>query len=399
MAKDPNRKKVFLQQTVKCPHCNVVYERVSPSLLGRIIPCKQCGQKFQVPEQTPPESCPAGAVNASAGAAVSWTRVSLVVGGFAGILLVPTLIAVILLVGASDQSPRIARHDISTDLDLDEQAAPPERQTNQAPDHEAGKTGPEKAGRDAEPAPAKGPAKQRQAEQPEKEPPPVAGPPAGMQPPIAAKNERPSSAETVPQKEVPKALPERKSEQKAPKKNFIPPFIPEKEIVARVKKAGGKVGKVTISLAWQNYNDLDLHVLTSQGERISYQNRRSRCGGQLDVDQNVSPTTTTPVENIYWLESSPPKGPLKIYVHHYRNHRLRGCQDPTRFVVRAQVGDVVKVYQGRVSFSGSFRPTTNLGTVLVATIDPQRFQEAGGAAPVPPKNRPNGKRKDKRATP
>jgi len=98
----------------------------------------------------------------------------------------------------------------------------------------------------------------------------------------------------------------------------------EKEIATRVEKAGGKIGKVTISLAWQNRNDLDLHVLTAKGEDICFHNRRSSCGGMLDVDQNVLPHTSTPVENVFWPPNVAPKGPLKVYVHHYRNHRVAG---------------------------------------------------------------------------
>lgn len=134
---------------------------------------------------------------------------------------------------------------------------------------------------------------------------------------------------------------------------MIQPLVPEKEITERVVRAGGKIGDVTVSLAWNNRNDLDLHVVTSSGEKIYYAHRRSRCGGQLDVDQNVSPTTMKAVENIFWSAQSPPKGPFKIYVHHYRNHFLPDCKDPTPFVVRVQIGDDIKLYNGSVSFQGN----------------------------------------------
>jgi hypothetical protein len=154
-----------------------------------------------------------------------------------------------------------------------------------------------------------------------------------------------------------------------PKKDVMLPFIPNEEIVSRVRKAGGQIGKVTISLAWKNRNDLDLHVLTSQGEDICFHHTRSRCGGMLDVDQNVQPTTMTPVENVFWPAQSPPKGPLKIYVHHYCNHRLPDCTDPTRFIVRVQVDDDVKTYEGEVSFRGiSALPRAPAGMTFVAEV-------------------------------
>lgn len=138
-----------------------------------------------------------------------------------------------------------------------------------------------------------------------------------------------------------------------PTQAVIAPFIVDKEIAARVIKAGGKIGKVTVTLAWNNRNDLDLHVVTHTGEKIFYAHPRSRCGGQLDIDQNVSPTTTTPVENIYWPANAPPKGPIKIFVHHYRNHGLPDCKAPTRFVVRVQIDDEVRHFNGSVSFSSN----------------------------------------------
>jgi hypothetical protein len=40
-------------------------------------------------------------------------------------------------------------------------------------------------------------------------------------------------------------------------------------------------------------------------------------------------------------------------VHHYANHGLPGCEDPTRFVVRVQIDNEVRVFEGSVSFSNN----------------------------------------------
>ena len=75
-----------------------------------------------------------------------------------------------------------------------------------------------------------------------------------------------------------------------------------KELRSRLEREGAKSSDVQISLMWNNYNDLDLHVVCPSGERIHGGNRESACGGELDVDANVRPETKKPVENVVWPE-------------------------------------------------------------------------------------------------
>jgi hypothetical protein len=104
-------------------------------------------------------------------------------------------------------------------------------------------------------------------------------------------------------------------------------------IKEKVKKAGGNVNaKLRVSLAWFNYDDLDLHCHGPDGH-VFYGNPaghyRDRYGNSsnriLDVDMNAgggspgrSGSSREPVENLSW--EFPKDGIYKIEVHQY--HRM-----------------------------------------------------------------------------
>ena len=116
----------------------------------------------------------------------------------------------------------------------------------------------------------------------------------------------------------------------------------------RLREAGARTGDVQISLAWNNGNDLDLHVMTPGNEKISYNQRHSRCGGELDVDMNAGgPASQRPVENVYWPVGRSPSGNFRVLVHHYAQH---GGRDPTRFQVTIKVKDKTQSFSGSLQF-------------------------------------------------
>lgn len=94
-------------------------------------------------------------------------------------------------------------------------------------------------------------------------------------------------------------------------------------IKERVKAAGGNVtGDVCCRLAWNNYDDLDLHMIEHTNRarsEIYFGNKSSSNGGRLDVDANAGyGSTRTPVENIFYQNAATMKdGKYNLFVHQY----------------------------------------------------------------------------------
>lgn len=117
------------------------------------------------------------------------------------------------------------------------------------------------------------------------------------------------------------------------------------EIRDRVEKAGGRFEGVDIraSLSWNNRNDLDLHCITPSGHHIYFHDKRSTCGGELDVDMNVQGETTKPVENIRWIKGKAPKGRYRFYVENYRYHESNHSKIP--FKVNLEINGEIQNFE------------------------------------------------------
>ena len=132
----------------------------------------------------------------------------------------------------------------------------------------------------------------------------------------------------------------------------------EVNIDERLEREGGASGEVQISLAWDDYNDLDLHLFCPSGERIYFNNKQSECGGELDVDMNVRPVSNTPVENVVW-KGSAPLGTYKVGVHFYKHHRKRRTKRVCRYRVRVITHGQTKEYLGRIKYGQAMQMVTS----------------------------------------
>jgi len=100
-----------------------------------------------------------------------------------------------------------------------------------------------------------------------------------------------------------------------------------------------------IALAWDSVVDLDLHCTEPDGEEIFYSHKISRTGAHLDVDMNAGePSSSTPVEHIYFVDGAMLPGEYKVTVVLYS---WKGqAHDPVPFRVEIMKNGAVDSYQG-----------------------------------------------------
>jgi len=142
----------------------------------------------------------------------------------------------------------------------------------------------------------------------------------------------------------------------------------DREITQRLAREGAKSGDVVISLMWNNRHDCDLHVWTPSNQEIYYACKKSRCGGELDVDMNAGGATSeTPVENVYWPEGGAPLGKYRVEAVNYG--WKTGDHSPYEYTVKVKINDKVEFHTGKLSTAGERK--------LVCTFDYTGKQEKG----------------------
>lgn len=123
-------------------------------------------------------------------------------------------------------------------------------------------------------------------------------------------------------------------------------------IKEKVKNAGGNVtnAKMRVSLAWYNFDDLDIHIYEPNGTHIYYCNK----AGKLDVDMNAGcGRSREPVENVSWTTVQ--DGDYKVVVNQFSRRET------------SDVGFTVEIENGGQLCQLSY-PKAAVGMVDVATL-------------------------------
>lgn len=154
--------------------------------------------------------------------------------------------------------------------------------------------------------------------------------------------------------------------------------ITDSYIAERVKNAGGSVsGKLRVSLAWNSYTDLDLHLKDPTTSIWTCFNDKSTKYAKLDVDANVGNLVgnlvDNPVENITF-ENEVPLGEYVIKIHNFTNR-----SNNNEYTVEVAFGDKLYTLNGK-----SLRPnnadcyTFNITSTGIVISDP--FKEANSSS-------------------
>jgi uncharacterized protein YfaP (DUF2135 family) len=136
-----------------------------------------------------------------------------------------------------------------------------------------------------------------------------------------------------------------------PTNNNEPQPPTEQDLTDWLNEAGAGHGDITVSLAWNSWDDVDLHMNAPENAHIYY-SCKSAGGGILDVDANAgSQRILNPVENIYF--ASPKNGHYKVWLKEYND---RTSDSSTEYIVRVTVGDQSQTFSGTIDSTGTEIP-------------------------------------------
>ena len=146
-------------------------------------------------------------------------------------------------------------------------------------------------------------------------------------------------------------------------------------IKERVKNAGGNDtnAAMRVSLAWFNYDDLDIHIWEPRGNHIHFANK----SGKLDVDMNAGGRhqSREAVENVSWLPHNLQDGVYQVQVHQYSQ------QETIDFGFQIEIENAGDLYQ--LSYAPAVKGSVAVCNITVKDgriqkIEPGRNIVGGG---------------------
>ena len=100
---------------------------------------------------------------------------------------------------------------------------------------------------------------------------------------------------------------------------------------------------------------------------------------KLELDANVRSETKQPIENVIWSKRDAAIGTYKVFVHHYRAHRKRGCGS-AKYQVYIRANGTIKVQKGTLDGGDPIKEVgqftiSNDKMSEVESLDYQIFEE------------------------
>lgn len=143
-------------------------------------------------------------------------------------------------------------------------------------------------------------------------------------------------------------------------------------IKEKVKRAGGNVtnAKMRISLAWFNFDDLDIHITEPNGNEICFYNKCNK----LDVDMNNGGRMSQePVENVSW--TSVADGLYKVHVNQYNRRETTkvGC-----VIEIENNGSIVQLTHAKAMSGKTLIATVKVSNGNIIEIKPASKEIVGG---------------------
>lgn len=140
-------------------------------------------------------------------------------------------------------------------------------------------------------------------------------------------------------------------------------------------------GKLHVHLSWNQENDVDLHLIEPNGEKIYYGNSYSENGGELDIDSNPACFIDgVKNENIYYKDNAETiveYGEYEVLVDLYSACDIT---EPTDYIVKVFYGGTqIATTEGQNPYFGVLMPEDESGNSDLISV--MKFKIQGEPAP------------------